>query len=354
MERKTYCDYLRVIATFAVVLLHVSASNWYSTDVNGLQWQAFNFYDSVVRWGVPVFLMISGALFLNREVPLKKIYGKYILRMVIAFYVWSLFYVIMTVETLENGIIYGIKTHMRALALGHYHMWFIIMIIGIYMCIPFYKRIVTDDFIMKYFLILSFIFFFMIPWTIKLLNDYVVGNNEQMAKLVGVVNSYVSNKNMQMVLGYSFYFVLGYFLDMIELKKKQRVIVYILGAIGFAFTVGVDLDLALKTQQPCGNYYGNFDVNIMLEAVCVHTLFKYREYKSEKFNSLIYMISGYTFGAYLIHVFFIEKFSSVLSFNALSFNPVVSVPVVSCAVLVCALLVSGILNHIPIIKKYCV
>ena len=221
MERKTYCDYLRLIATFAVVVLHVSASNWYSTDVNGLQWQAFNFYDSVVRWGVPVFVMISGALFLNREVPLKKIYGKYILRMVIAFFVWSLFYTLMTVETLENGIIYGIKTHMGAFALGHYHMWFIIMIIGIYMCIPFYKRIVTDGFIMKYFLILSFIFAFMTPWTIKLLNDYVVGNNEQMAKLVGVVNSHVSTMNMHMVLGYSFYFVLGYFLDKIELKKNN-------------------------------------------------------------------------------------------------------------------------------------
>ena len=51
MERKQYCDYLRVFATFAVVVLHVSATNWYITDVNGMEWQAFNFYDSIVRWG---------------------------------------------------------------------------------------------------------------------------------------------------------------------------------------------------------------------------------------------------------------------------------------------------------------
>ena len=68
MERKTYCDYLRLIATFAAVVLHVAASNWYSTDVNGLEWQSFNFYDSVVRWGVPIFVMISGSLFLSREI----------------------------------------------------------------------------------------------------------------------------------------------------------------------------------------------------------------------------------------------------------------------------------------------
>lgn len=91
MERKQYCDYLRVFATFAVVVLHVSATNWYITDVNVMEWQAFNFYDSIVRWGVPIFVMISGSLFLGRDVSLKKIYSKYILRMVVAFVFWSLF-----------------------------------------------------------------------------------------------------------------------------------------------------------------------------------------------------------------------------------------------------------------------
>ena len=354
MERKTYCDYLRLVATFAVVVLHVSASNWGSTDVNGLEWQSFNLYDSLVRWTVPIFVMISGSLFLNREISVRIIYSKYILRMVIAYLTWSLFYAIMTAEAFESGIINGIKTNMVALVSGHYHMWFVLMIIGIYMCIPFCKKIVADSFIMKYFLILSFIFAIMIPWTIQLLNDYVVGNNEQLAKLVDGANSRVSTMSMHMVLGYSFYFVLGYYLDSIELRKKQRVIIYILGIIGFVFTAFVDLNLAIKTQQPCCNYYGNFNFNVMLEALCVHTFFKYRKYNSKGLNSFIYIISGYTFGAYLIHAFFIEKFSSVLNFNTLSFNPVISVPVVSGAVLVSALLISAVLNHIPIIKNYCV
>ena len=55
MKRKVYCDYLRLIATFAVVFIHVAASNWSNVDVNGIQWQVFNIYDSLVRWGVPNF-----------------------------------------------------------------------------------------------------------------------------------------------------------------------------------------------------------------------------------------------------------------------------------------------------------
>lgn len=202
MERKTYCDYLRLIATFAVVVLHVAASNWYSTDVNGLEWQSFNFYDSVVRWCVPIFVMISGSLFLSREISIRKIYSKYILRMVIAFLTCSIFYALMIPKFFENGMLYGIKTHIGAMISGHYHMWFVLMIIGIYMCIPFYKKIIADSFIMKYFLILSFLIAFMIPWSIRLLNDYIVGNHKWLATLVSVANSNVSKMNMSMVMGY--------------------------------------------------------------------------------------------------------------------------------------------------------
>ncbi len=95
MERKIYCDYLRLLATFAVIILHVSASNWYSANVNSIEWQSFNFYDSIVRWCVPIFVMISGSLFLNKDISLKTIYNKYIPRMIIAFFTWSIFYALM-------------------------------------------------------------------------------------------------------------------------------------------------------------------------------------------------------------------------------------------------------------------
>ena len=354
MERKTYCDYLRLIATFAVVVLHVAASNWYFIDVNGLEWQSFNFYDSVVRWGVPIFVMVSGSLFLSRDISIRKIYSKYIFRMVIAFLTWSIFYALMTPEYFENGLLYGIKTHIDAMVSGYYHMWFILMIIGIYMCIPFYKKIIADSFTTKYFLVLSFIFAVMIPWSIQLLNDFIVENHEQLAKLVSVANSHVSTMNMNMVLGYSFYFVLGYYLDNIELGKKQRLLIYFCGILGFTFTVLADLDLAIKTQKPCCTYYDNFSVNVMLEAICIHTLFKYHKFKNEKLNAFVFIISGYTFGSYLIHPFFKEKLSLHLNFNTLSFNSVASVPIVSAVVFICSLFVSMVLNHIPIIKKYCV
>ena len=66
-QRVIYLDYLRIAATFCVVVLHISGQNWYTTSVNSFEWNVLNFYDSIVRWVVPIFVMISGALFLDNE-----------------------------------------------------------------------------------------------------------------------------------------------------------------------------------------------------------------------------------------------------------------------------------------------
>lgn len=49
MKRTDYLDYLRIIAILATIMIHVSAQNWRLVDVNTLEWNVFNFYDSMVR-----------------------------------------------------------------------------------------------------------------------------------------------------------------------------------------------------------------------------------------------------------------------------------------------------------------
>ena len=81
-KRIVYADLLRIIATFAVIVLHVSASKWYDTPVKDFNWQIYNLYDSLVRWSVPIFVMLSGMFFLNPEkfIPTSNIIKKYIFR----------------------------------------------------------------------------------------------------------------------------------------------------------------------------------------------------------------------------------------------------------------------------------
>ena len=339
-NRTIYFDYLRVFATFAVIILHVSAQNWYSTDVNGYDWQIFNFYDSIVRWGVPVFVMISGSLFLNRDIPFKKIYTKYILRMVIAYIVWSAIYALSTPGNIKIQFLKG-----------HYHMWFIPMIIGLYICIPIIKTIVEDDNITKYFIILAFIFAFAIPEIKTLANDF---GNDFIVNHIKIFNTHISNMHMNIVLGFTIYFILGYYINKITLTRKQISIIYILGILGFISTILLDSAVALKTQAACGNYYGNFNVNILFEALFVFTWFKYKEYNNKRINSLIQKLSKYSFGAYLVHALIIEKLKSIAGLTTLSFNSALSVIVISTTVFIISFSISALLNKIPVLNKYIV
>ena len=342
-NQTVYFDYLRVFASLAVMVLHVSASNWRTTDVNGLQWQTFNFFDSIVRWSVPVFVMISGALFLGKDIPLKKMYSKYIIRMVVSFAVWAVIYALFDDGSLEKKV--------SAIIKGHYHMWFIFMIVGIYMCMPFIKPIVQTNSRMKYYLLLSFIFAFAIPEIVTLSEDF---GGEFIKSCVNTIRRNAGHMNMHIVLGYTGYFVLGYYLHRISLSGKQRAVIYVLGVIGAAFTVGMDLIVALRTQKYCDHYYGYLNVNVLFEAVAVYTWFRYSCFNNDRINSFIQMLSKYSYGAYLMHVLIIERLNPRFGISTLSFHPAAAVIFISIMVFVLSFTASALLNHIPIVKKYMV
>ena len=343
-ERRTvYVDYLRVSASIAVMILHISGSNWHSSDVNGFVWQTFNFFDSMVRWGVPAFVMISGALFLGRSIPLERMYKKYILRLVAAFCIWSLLYALLMEGNLSDRV--------KAVIQGHYHMWYIFMIIGLYMCLPFIKPVVENERRTRYFLLLALIFNFAVPEIMVLADDFGSG---LIVKGAAEFSGIFSKMRMNSVLGFSGYFVLGYYLNRVELTKKQRIIVYILGVIGFAATIGLSLLVSLKLQKPCEHYYDSFRVNVLPEAVAVFVWFKSRDYKSERLNRFVRQLAKYSFGAYLVHPLVIDQLNFRLGLNTLSFNPILSVACISLLVFAVSFAVSAILNHIPAVNRYMV
>ena len=66
-----YLDYLRLVAILGVIIIYVATSlNFYRQDYASLNWQILNFWDGLSRFCVPVFIMISGAIFLNPDFDL--------------------------------------------------------------------------------------------------------------------------------------------------------------------------------------------------------------------------------------------------------------------------------------------
>lgn len=336
-NRVYYLDFLRVFAIIAMICLHVSAQNWYITSVLSLEWNTYNFYDSIVRFCVPVFVMISGVLFLDpfKEITIKKLYSKYILRIGTAFCVWSVIYMIKRHEQCT-----GVNWLIKAFVDGFHHMWFLYMIIGLYMITPFLRMIMKDKKMTEYFLILSLFLTFIIPG---------------IAEFCPPLRSAYKYLNFHFTLGYSCYFVAGAYLNQVEIAGKKEKAIYTLSIIGFLATIFISKEVAAHRGTPYG-YYDYFSVFVMLESLGVFVFFKNhmgnKNFSQPQINTIVKM-SNYSFGIYLVHAFIIDVLAG-FGLNTLSFHPVAAVPVITLIVFVISYIISAMIHKIPVLNKYIV
>lgn len=80
-DKLFWLDNIRAVSTIAVVILHVAAPILYKYgEITEENWNIGNFYDGMVRFCVPVFFMLSGALLLSKDYELsyflKKDFGE--------------------------------------------------------------------------------------------------------------------------------------------------------------------------------------------------------------------------------------------------------------------------------------
>ena len=138
-QRVVYADLLRIAAMVAVIVLHVCGNNWQGEDIHSLDWHLLNVFDSLVRWCVPVFVMLSGMFFLDpgRNVTYRSIFTKKLLRVFTAYVFWSVLYAAFTALLAWRG---GTpETPLQIwldVVYGHYHLWFLYMIMGLYLFRP--------------------------------------------------------------------------------------------------------------------------------------------------------------------------------------------------------------------------
>lgn len=147
--KKEWIVFIRVIATFSVIILHVSAEipTLYN-KVSNTTWFIGNFFDSLVRCCVPLFLMISGALLLGKGIDKFDFLRKRFLRVLLPFLFWSSIYIFSNIffkilhhedfnllEYISNSIHYGSANH----------MWFVYMILGIYLFIPILNKWIINS-----------------------------------------------------------------------------------------------------------------------------------------------------------------------------------------------------------------
>ena len=343
MERKriVYLDYLRTAAIFAVIMIHVAAQNWYSQDVGTVEWRIFNFYDSISRWSVAVFVMISGALMLEKEISLKKLYTRKIPHFLIVFLFWSLVYALVMGGSFETVLLNVVR--------GKSHLWFVYLIVGLYICIPVIRKIVEDRRVTECFLVISVVFSFAVPFLLQVLTDF---GGETVKTWAKAFTDVYNDMRITITGGYAACYVAGYYLSRVEISKPARIAIYLTGLLGMAATVFLSLHISVAQGTPVGDYYQDLNLNVVVSSVAVFVWFRYHTPSADRINAIAGRLGACSFGIYLVHILILEALEKHLGLNTLSFTPALAVPVISVIVFAVSGAVAAMIRRIPVLKDY--
>lgn len=146
--RKQFLDVLRVLATCAVVLMHVLTGATDVTDasiVPEYRSLLLSVMD-LVTWCVPIFLLISGYLFLNPERTLTYpvMIKKYCRRIALAILLFGVPYAASELVVAERTFrIRMIPETLKMTLMGHTwsHMWYLYLILFLYLITPLLKKV---------------------------------------------------------------------------------------------------------------------------------------------------------------------------------------------------------------------
>ncbi len=135
--RLLWADILKIIAIFGVILLHVSATFLVPFE-RSRDWWIGNIYDSLSRWCVPLFVMVSGSLILPGagKQPLRRFLLTRVRRILIPFLVWSGIYFFYRIHIKGDDLALSEFFPMLLTEPVYYHLWFIYMLIVLYLFAP--------------------------------------------------------------------------------------------------------------------------------------------------------------------------------------------------------------------------
>ena len=344
-KRIRYFDLLRTIACFAVVLIHASM-RYVVKDVGSFDFWIGNFFDSISRIAVPLFVMLSGALLLdeNYAFTIKKLAG-HIAKIILFFVFWSAAYCIVFefLAPILRGEPVSILSAIKSFAEGHFHLWFCYMIVGLYLLVPLLRLWIKKENKkhVEYFLLLSLFFSFALPQIVKIGGCYSAYFNE--------INTLLDNLNLKYVGGFTSYFILGWYLHNFEIEKKT--LLYVLGFFGVLFTVSMTFVLSYTTGQAI-QMYDNISVNVLLQTSAVFVAAKalYHDKPHKKADRFFVFISKNSLGVYAIHAAFITVCYTLLGKTSIK-AAILTVPCVFVVSLTLSLLLSFLLSKTPLLKK---
>lgn len=326
-----YLDFLRFIAVIAVISIHVLGPFRYLYgEIPDSEWLAAMGINSLTRWAVPVFMMISGALLLSTErvFNCEQYLSKRLAKVVIPFVGWTAIYAVVA------GITAGSVNQTIQVIQGSanepawYHLWFFYDFIPLYFVIPFLMVALKKlpDQLIQLLLVICVVMFFM-KWL--------------------KVESFL----LQNIVLYSGYLIVGWYLFNRD-NREQLELWLIAGISMLLLNFFGSWELALKSGQYSSFFMGYKTLNTLIIAAMLFVVAQtYADKITGKLRIVIAVISKYSLGIYLLHPLLLIPIRDLNNgFYSFFVSNWLAIPIITIIVLLVSLWCTMVLVKIPVIK----
>lgn len=293
-SRLNYIDILNILACFCVVWLHCNGV--VHTYSNARYWSTALIIEVIAYWAVPIFFMITGATLLNyrEKYDTKTFFKKRLKRTMIPFLVWSLIVLIWKCETnryiIQKFTVSNIISIFLNNSMEHIY-YFFINIFAIYMTIPILSLFTKDRKNRKY------------MWYMVILAFITRSFLPLVCKMTGI--KWNSNLETPLVGKYLIFVLLGYLLSTEDIKKRNRIIIYILGFLSMLLRYIGTYYLSTREGRINKMFFGYEHFTSVFLAIAVFIFIKNikwdKVFSDKILNKYIPKITSCSLGIYLIH-----------------------------------------------------
>ena len=328
-NRTPWINNLRFLALFGVMLVHASFSLLYNKyDIDYNTWQIGNFYDSIARFCVPIFFMLSGATLLSKDYDLTDFLKKRFKRIIPPLIFWSLVYIaydlIFTLNSPFSIKVIGKKVLYAFVHGSRFHMWFIYVLIGLYLLIPILRRWIKHATKKE-------IHYFLLIWLLTIVYQFPH------------FDQYLPDITLIHFSGYVGYMVLGYYLCQRSLPSRVLSILFIL--VGTSVTFFGTIYLSAQDNHFNEFFYGYLSPNVLLSSAGLFLLFRTLSIRNSRLQALSSFVNNHSYGIYLVHILILELLHYV-GINWQFIHPAIGIPVAALSCLVLSIVSIYVLTKI--------
>lgn len=338
-KREYIFDLMRVIAAFFVVMIHVSSEYIFAVPISRT-WVIAACYDTLSRFCVPLLFMISGRFMLDpcHNLPLRKLARKTALLLLLYFF-WSAVYLLLHRFVFSPGTELSFGAILEELLRDETHLWFLWVIIGLYLCTPVLRALVKSKAAVEWFLLLFIIFQIVIPTLTAL---------PKVGPLLQIVQDSIS---LKLVLGYTGYYLLGYYLYSFCPSSRKRRALHVIGIVSL-FICGIGtVVLSWTNGKPVATWLDYLHPTVFVFSVAVYSVFLQAAERDPDMgsNPVIQALSKCSVGIYLIHFIWLLILRRSPLFLAL--HPAYGIPALTVVFFQLSFLTALLIRRIPFTGK---